>query len=266
MTSFHLAVSVVVYELDKSLLEKCLRSLELSIVRCVQTKTLSSWSLAIVDNGGNRESLNAFESEKIRIIRNQHNVGYGAAHNQAITDSKSEFHLILNPDVIMDPDYVSETIEFCTNNPDAVLVGPHGITPDGANAYLCKRYPSLLVLIVRGLRQKWARSFFRQKLAQYEYRDLLYSEPSNVELISGCCMFARTQALQDVGGFDGHFFLYFEDFDLSLRMRKVGRVVFLPTANVVHYGGNSAAKGWRHIKLFTQAAIHFFQKHGWKIV
>jgi hypothetical protein len=79
-------------------------------------------------------------------------------------------------------------------------------------------------------------------------------------------MFARTQALKDVGGFDAHFFLYFEDFDLSLRMQKAGRVVFLPTANIVHLGGNSAAKGWRHIKIFAQSAIHFFQKHGWKIV
>jgi hypothetical protein len=231
----------------------------------MQTETLSSWSLAIVDNGENSASLNAFESENISIIKNRHNVGYGAAHNQTIIDSKSEFHLILNPDVIMDPDCVSETIDFLTNNPDVVLAGPHGIKPDGLKAYLCKRYPSLLVLIVRGLGQEWAHALFQHKLAQYEYRDLSDSAPSNVELLSGCCMFARTQALKDVGGFDVHFFLYFEDFDLSLRMQKAGRVVFLPTANIVHLGGNSAAKGWHHIKIFAQSAIHFFQKHGWKI-
>jgi GT2 family glycosyltransferase len=79
-------------------------------------------------------------------------------------------------------------------------------------------------------------------------------------------MFARTQALQDAGGFDERFFLYFEDFDLSLRMRKIGRVVFLPTASIIHLGGNSAAKGFHHIRLFVQSALRFFQKHGWKIV
>tara|TARA_B110000037_G_C16645177_1_gene312164 strand:- start:42 stop:461 length:420 start_codon:yes stop_codon:yes gene_type:complete len=137
---------------------------------------------------------------------------------------------------------------------------------DGSDAYLCKRYPSLLVLFVRGLKQWWPYSVFEQNLAQYEYHELLDSEPSEVELLSGCCMFARTQALQDVGGFDEDFFLYFEDFDLSLRMREVGRIVHLPTAKIIHLGGNSAAKGPHHIRLFVQSAIRFFQKHGWKII
>ena len=78
-------------------------------------------------------------------------------------------------------------------------------------------------------------------------------------------MFARTQAIKDVGGFDDGFFLYFEDFDLSLRMRKAGRVVFLPSTNIVHFGGYSAMKGVHHIKLFVLSAFRFFQKHGWKI-
>jgi len=219
-----------------------------------------------VDNGKNGESLNTFESENIHILKNQRNVGYGAAHNQTIIDSTSDFHLILNPDVIIDLDYVSKTIELLTNNADVVLAGPRGVTSNGTEAYLCKRYPSLLVLFVRGLRQRWAYSFCGQRLAQYEYHDLLDSEASDVELLSGCCLFARTKALQDIGGFDEHFFLYFEDFDLSLRMQKMGRVVFLPTANIIHFGGNSASKGLLHIKLFVQSAIQFFQKHGWKII
>ena len=266
MKDLHLLVSIVVYELDKPLLDQCLRSLEKAIASCVLANKLSDWSLTIVDNGENGESLNTFKTENIRIIKNQHNVGYGAAHNQVIIDSTSKFHLILNADVTMDLDCVSQTIELLTKNPDVALAGPRGFTPDGTDAYLCKRYPSLLVLLVRGLRQRWAHYIFRQKLAQYEYHDLPDEEPSDVELLSGCCMFARTQALQGVGGFDKNFFLYFEDFDLSLRIRRVGRVVFLPTANIRHLGGNSAAKGPHHIKLFAQSAIRFFQKHGWEIV
>lgn len=266
MKALHLHVSVVVYELDKPILDQCLRSLEISIARCILESNLSAWSLTIVDNGKNNKSLNTFESENVCIIKNQRNVGYGTAHNQAIIDSNSEFHLILNPDVTMDLNYISKNIELFTNKTDVVLTGPRGVTLDGSDAYLCKRYPSLLVLFIRGIRQGWAYPFFRQKLAQYEYHELPDLEPSDVEVLSGCCMFARTQALQDVGGFDEKFFLYFEDFDLSLRMRKVGRVVFLPTANIIHVGGNSAAKGLHHIRLFLQSAVRFFQKHGWKIV
>jgi GT2 family glycosyltransferase len=266
MNALHLFVSIVVYELDKPILGQCLRSLESSIARSVQANSLSEWSLTIVDNGKNGESLDNFKSENIRIVKNQHNVGYGAAHNQVIVGSTSEFHLILNPDVTIGIDYVSQTIEYLIGNSDVVLAGPRGVTADGEDAYLCKRFPSVLVLFVRGLRNRLAYSFFRQKLARYEYHDLPDSEPSEVELLSGCCMFARTQALQDVGGFDEHFFLYFEDFDLSLRMRKLGRVVFLPTASIIHFGGNSALKGLHHIKLFAQSAFRFFQKHRWKII
>jgi hypothetical protein len=266
MKNLHLQVSIVVYELDKPILDQCLRSLEKAIARCVLANKLSDWSLSIVDNGKNGESLKSFESENIRIIKNKHNVGYGAAHNQVIIDSTSKFHLILNADVTMDLDCVLQAIELLTKNPDVALAGPHGFKPDGTDAYLCKRYPSLLVLFVRGLRQKWAHHIFRQKLAQYEYHDLPDSEPSDVELLSGCCMFARTRALQVVGGFDKNFFLYFEDFDLSLRMQRVGRVVFLPTANIRHLGGNSASKGLYHIKLFAKSALRFFQKHRWEII
>ena len=262
----NLFVSVVVYELDTTILSQCLRSLESSIARCFLAKKLSVWSLTIVDNGNNGDSLAAFETENIRIVKNQYNVGYGAAHNQTIMDSASEFHLILNPDVTMDVDYVSKTIELLTNNTGIVLTGPRGFMSDGTDAYLCKRYPSLLVLFVRGLKHWWAYSAFEQNLAQYEYHELLNSEPSEVELLSGCCMFARTQALKDIGGFDEEFFLYFEDFDLSLRIREVGRIVHLPTAKIIHLGGNSAAKGAHHIRLFVQSAIRFFQKHGWKII
>ena len=265
MNALHLSVSIVVYELDKPVLDRCLQSLQYSLAYAVLEKNLSGWSLDIVDNGKNDESLDAYESKNIRIIKNQHNVGYGAAHNQTILQSTSEFHLILNPDVTMDLDYVSNSMGLLTNNADVVLAGPRGVTSDGTEAYLCKRYPSLLVLFIRGLQQEWIYSFFRQKLAQYEYHDLPYSETSDVELLSGCCMFARTQALKEVGGFDTHFFIYFEDFDLSLRMREVGRVVFLPTSNIIHFGGNSAAKGLHHVRLFVQSATKFFQKHGWKI-
>jgi hypothetical protein len=266
MNALHLFVSIVVYELDKPILGQCLRSLQNAIARSVQEGSLSGWSLTIVDNGRNGKSLNTFKSKNIRIVKNQHNVGYGSAHNQVIEDSTSEFHLILNPDVIIGPDYVSRTIEYFINNSDVVLTGPRGVTADGEDAFLCKRFPSLLVLFVRGLRYDWAGSLFRQQLAQYEYHDLPDSEPSEVELLSGCCMFARTQALQDVAGFDENFFLYFEDFDLSLRMRELGLVVFLPTASIIHLGGNSALKGFHHIQLFGRSALRFFQKHRWKII
>ena len=57
--------------------------------------------------------------------------------------------------------------------------------------------------------------------------------------------------------------MYFEDFDLSLRLHSVGRLIFLPQMHIVHHGGYSARKGWRHITMFTHSGWKFFQRHGW---
>jgi len=261
----HLSISIVVYDLDEPVLKQCLQSLETAITKCMLSKRLSSWSLTIIDNGRNGESLNRFDSANIHIIENPQNIGYGAAHNQVMMSQESNFHLILNPDVVLAPDYFFQTIGLMASNTDVVLAGPKGNTAFGTNAHLCKRYPSLLVLFIRGLGQDWISILFSKQISRYEYHDLPDSGVSDVELLSGCCMFARTQTLKDVGGFDDSLFLYFEDFDLSLRMQKAGRVVFFPASNIVHFGGNSAKKGIHHIKLFVLSAFRFFQKHGWKI-
>jgi GT2 family glycosyltransferase len=65
-----------------------------------------------------------------------------------------------------------------------------------------------------------------------------------------------------VGGFDPGFFLYFEDFDLTLRLSKVTTVAYCPRVRIVHHGGRAAAKGLRHIAWFVRSARRFFARHG----
>jgi GT2 family glycosyltransferase len=88
---------------------------------------------------------------------------------------------------------------------------------------------------------------------------------ADVAIVSGCCMLCKTTSLQKEGGFDPRFFLYFEDFDLSLRLGKHGAVVYLPTMRVRHAGGNAARKGRQHRLYFIRSAVSFFNKHGWKL-
>jgi hypothetical protein len=79
-------------------------------------------------------------------------------------------------------------------------------------------------------------------------------------------MLLRTAAVQAVGGFDDAFFLYFEDFDLSLRLGRQGRLVFDPAMAIVHHGGYAASKGRHHLKYFIQSGLRFFNRHGWRWV
>ena len=84
-----------------------------------------------------------------------------------------------------------------------------------------------------------------------------------VPLASGCFMLARTHLFIQARGFDPRYFMYFEDYDLSLR---IGRVAYVPQARIVHHGGNASAKGLRHRAWFLASAWRFFSRHGWRIV
>ncbi len=192
------------------------------------------------------------------------NRGYGAGHNQAIS-KESDYHLVLNPDVELAEDALSQGIAELQAQPNIIALAPRVTGSDGAEEYLAKRYPSATVLLIRALNVGWLNRRFDQELAHYELRDLNDEPlPQDVTLISGCCMLLRADALREVGGFDERFFLYFEDYDLSLRLAAHGRVVRFPPMKIVHHGGNASRKGLQHIRLFVTGAIRFFSRWGWR--
>lgn len=209
---------------------------------------------------------------ELRLLHGHGNIGYGAAHNLALrrhqleagSESRPDYHLLLNPDVEFDPDSLAAGLAYLNENPQAVLVSP-AASRNGEPQYLCKRYPSLLLLFLRGFAPAFLRAPFARRLAEYEMRDLPGDRPSSgISIASGCCMLCRGDALGQVGGFDEGFFLYFEDFDLSLRLGQVGRLVHLPAMRIRHAGGGAAGKGLGHIAMFCRSAWRFFHRHGWK--
>ena len=150
------------------------------------------------------------------------------------------------------------------DNADVAALNPHCRRSDGRREYLCKRYPTMLDLLLRGFAPNRLRTRFRERLARYEYHDLEAAHAQEVELLSGACLFCRRDAFERVGGFDESFFLYFEDFDLSLRLARCGRLLYQPRTRALHHGGFAARKGLRHQLWFARSAARFFRKHGWR--
>lgn len=104
-------------------------------------------------------------------------------------------------------------------------------------------------------------------LDRYEMRDLAEDELAvGIPIASGCFMLARGDILRDLGGFSSHYFLYFEDFDLSLRIGRVADIAYVPQVRIVHSGGEAARKGWAHRRMFIRSALTFFRRNGWKLV
>lgn len=264
--SSSLSVSIVVHRLDEPELRRNLLTLRLAADRLPKPYV----RLILIDNSERSELASALRSVAITtrwpdvIIMSGHgNIGYGAGHNLAIRATTAPTHLVLNPDVELDPDALRHGLLTLSEHA-CVLVGAVGRDANGAPGYLSKRMPSIGVFYLRGFAPAWLKRRFERRLAHYEYRDLPSNRVSDVELVSGAFMLCRTDALLAVGGFDERYFLHFEDLDLSLRLHALGQVVSDPRVTLIHHGGNAAKKGAGHLKLFLRSAFRFFNSHGWR--
>lgn len=200
-----------------------------------------------------------------RLLQGQGNIGYGAAHNLALSQVSTDFCLFLNVDVVLDDECLHAGIRYFANNDDVVAISPNASSADGRKQYLCKRYPSIADFFLRGVAIQVLSNIFWNRMAQYEMRDLPEDQAtSGIPIISGCCILARRHAIDSVGGFDEIYFLYFEDFDLSLRLASIGELTYLPAMKIQHFGGHASRKDLKHVFLFCRSALIFFKSHGWK--
>lgn len=260
-----LSVSIVVYEPDIGELAATLESLEHALSILKARRGCAS-SVCVVDNSSNSTiSLLASRFDGwVRFRSGQGNVGFGQGHNLCLGESGA-LHLVLNPDVELAPDSLVEAVDFMSGHSDCVLLSPFATWDSGERQYLCKRYPSVLDLVLRGFAPGWLKRLFRKRLERYEMRGVADDEVLwRPQIVSGCFMLWRGEAFRRLSGFDPRFFLYFEDFDLSLRAAALGRIAHVPAVRIVHHGGHAARKGWRHVWMFACSAWRFFNKHGWR--
>ncbi len=268
-----LSIALVTYAPDLAVLTSVLEHLGRALSHAQQRGLLTEARLTLVDNGpgpGWRESLQgvldvAQLPAAVELLSGQGNVGYGAGHNLALHRGGGPLHLILNPDVLMEDDALSEGLAFLAAHPEVGLVAPAAWDGQGRRQYLCKRYPTVLDLALRGFAPAWLRRRFQARLDRYELHEqagdaVLWDPP----IASGCFMLCRRAALEQVGGFQPEYFLYFEDFDLSLRLAAVTRLACVPAVRIIHLGGHAARKGFRHVSRFLWSAARFFHQQGWR--
>jgi N-acetylglucosaminyl-diphospho-decaprenol L-rhamnosyltransferase len=178
----------------------------------------------------------------VHLVVNQENRGFAAANNQVLADCRGRYILFLNPDTQVMADTFGNAIYFMDDHPHIGLAGMKIINPDGTlQESVSYRYPG-------------------GKYAKSEMSGL----SGRIACVLGAAMIARREIIQKTGGFDEDFFLYGEDQDLCLRIRKLGyEIGYIDAAVVVHLGGQSerqftSAERWgRKVK----AEYLFYRKH-----
>ena len=273
-----LQISIVTYRPDLKLLERCLRKLAQAIVTGREQGVMRTVHLALIDNSEHRgvaEEVNnlgkarfADANVHVTYLHGHANIGYGAAHNLVLHGTGSDYHLVLNPDVEVAAESLANGIRWLDTHPDVGALAPAVIGPAGNVEYLCKRYPAVFDLFLRGFAPTPLRGMFKRRLARYEMRDLLDADPPRdvlgIPALSGAFMLVRRTAIDRTGGFDPKFFLYFEDFDWSVRLNRITKTAYVPSVQIGHHGGGAARKGLHHIHLFIASGWRFYRKNGWK--
>lgn len=215
--------------------------------RCLQSVRQQNgidYEIVVVDNASIDGSQNMVRENFpwVRLITNKENCGFSRANNQAIGESRGRYYFFLNPDTELKKDALATMAEFMDRNPDVGLAGSRILNPD------LTPQPSVEL------------SYPGERYARKELRGL----SGNIAWVLGAAMIARRQVIETVGGFDETFFLYGEDLDLCLKIRKLGwRIGYIPQSVVIHWGGQSERNTlpvdvWRK-KLIAEKI--FYRKH-----
>lgn len=248
-----LTASIVTYHNSTSEIKK--------IIGCALGSTIKK--LYIVDNSRN-DALRILESlsPRIRYIHNA-NIGYGGAHNLAIREAielGSKYHIVINPDIYFDSGVIESLTSYMDADHSIGWVMPKVVYPDGRLQYLCKLLPTPADLI---LRRFLPEKMFSQARNRFEMRNTGYDRIMNVPYLSGCFMFLRITAIQEIGLFDERFFMYGEDIDLSRRMHTKYKTMYYPAVSIIHAHERASYKNIKMLWVHISNIIKYFNKWGW---
>jgi len=230
-------VSVVVVNFrTEDFLRPCLESLRGSTSRDLD--------VIVVDNsrgGGAREILAACFPEG-KFIENARNVGYARAVNQGVAASDSEFVFIVNPDTVADPGALDRLVDFAVSRPEASIVAPKLLNPDGTVQMSCRHFYTLKTIV---LRRTFLGRIFKDSpsVRRHLMLDWDHNSTAEVDWVIGAAMLVRRAAISEVGPMDERFFLYFEDVDWCYRMQAAGwKVYYCPASKLVHHYRRQSAQ------------------------
>lgn len=219
--------------------------------------------IAVIDNGSSDGSVEALEPAvasanragvPTQLLVLQQNLGFTGGMNVGFEWSKQqrcEFALVLNNDLRLQPGFLEPLVATLQNDVRVAAVTPTVLYPDGtvwAQGGSLGFCPNALRLRGNGDRPA-----------------PVDSGPESIDFAPGACVLFRLAEVLLVGGFDESYFMYWEDVDLSLRLKaRGGRVVWLPWVRVTHLGGASAGGGRSPLRKYLMAknSLRFLKTHG----
>jgi GT2 family glycosyltransferase len=224
-----------------------------------------SFEVIVVDQESLDHSAEMVEERfpEANLVRQKPNLGFAGGNNVAYRHARGRYFLLLNSDTVVRPGWLTELVRYADAHPRAGLVAPRLLNPDGSLQYSCRRFPSLGAGLFRHTPLEWLlpKNPYTQDYLMQEWD---HSSPRQVDWLSGACLLARREMIDEIGGLDDRYFMYFEDVDWARRAHNAGwEVHYVPEPVVLHeIGKSSDRRPKRMIVMHHESAYRYFCEHG----
>lgn len=252
-----LSIIIVQYKVKKELFD-CLRSIK-------KANTKMSYEVIVVDNDEEKSIEKELKKQfpDIVYIKSPGNIGFGAGNNLGARKAKGEYLFFLNPDTIVKKDAINKLCDVLTRDKKLGIVAPLLLDPKNEPYPLqgsTTLSPKTAVFSLSLVAKIWKNNPVYKKyyLADWDKKSF-----HSVDVVPGTAFMIARKFFEKIGGFDEHFFLYFEESDLCKRIREMGyKIGITPKARVVHLWGKSTEKSQVNIKkIFSKSRFYYFKKH-----
>lgn len=252
--SLDLSIIIVNWN-TQDILRDCLRSI---YEQCGEIDL----EVIVIDNASTDGSVEMVKKDfpQVTLIENSKNRGFAAANNQGIDISKGRYVLLLNSDTVVLDNAIAKTAAFADSHPKAAIVGCRVLNPDQTLQPTCFMFPSILNMLLSStyLYKLFPKSKFfgRERMTWWDRNDI-----REVDVVTGCFMLVRQEAIEQVGTMDEQFFMYGEETDWCYRFKQAGwKVMFTPACEIIHLGGQSSRQQRSKMMLQLRGSILLFIK------
>ena len=254
MSKAELSIIIVNYN-TKTLLRDCLRSI-------IENTQGLEYEIVVIDNGSTDGSQDMMKElyPKITFHENKKNVGFSKANNLGFRMCCGDYILFLNSDTIIIGNAITTMLAYLKHHPDTGIVGPkiYNAAKKPSRSYM--RFLDIKVLFLGSKYLSWCMDVENYRI-HYDTYD--YTATRNVPWMSGACLMMSRKIFLEAGCFDEDYFLYLEDMDLCLQVKKKGYAnIFLPSAEIIHlFGGSTKPQEMKINEIYKKSAAHYFRKN-----
>lgn len=216
--------------------------------------------IIIVDNNSLEEEINKLKNlakfSQVKMIRSKVNLGFSQGHMFGLQFTNANYYVFLNNDCIFLNDCISILMDFCKKNPNTAICTGQMYDTFKKHHHSFNYFPTLSVKI---LGSGILRLVNPQRFPSLHKQ---YNEPIKVDFVTGSFLFVRAEYFATVGGFDTNYFLYCEEEDMAMRMKKIKKDVYLvPAAKFMHLGGESTKRDLQIAKEYYISLFYFYGKY-----